>query len=93
MSTDRPWDPFAPVSAAGHAELDDDGESEPSSGSHGGPAVRDEQDAAELTESDDDGLEDMRKDDLVDLAKRLRLSTSGTKPELIERIRDRQAQA
>ena len=90
--TDRPWDPFAPVATAGQPEPDDAGRDAAAYSPENELDTLEALDAAELADLEgDDGLEGMRKDDLVDLAKRLRLPTSGTKPELIERIRDHRA--
>lgn len=70
----RPHDPYAPPPAASADEPSDE------VGVESGGDV-------ELSDSSDDGLEDMRRVDLVELAESESIAAYGTKADLIERIR------
>ncbi len=72
----RPWDPYAPT-----------GDTDPSLG----PAwsKRGVEGAPGQPEPPGDDLDTLTKAQLVERAERAGLSTSGTKPELIERLRGR----
>ena len=71
----RPWDPFAPAPA------------EPATA--GRATAREATARQAVPEPPGDDLDELSKARLVDRAERAGLSTSGTKAELVERLRER----
>jgi hypothetical protein len=86
----RSFDPYAPppsgdVPSEPSADVSDGGINQPGTEDSGGDVELASQDPA------DDGLEAMRRIDLVDLAKQEGVASYGTHDDLVERIRKHRA--
>jgi hypothetical protein len=78
-----PWSPHHPVAAAGEGDNTGNDPQQPTSpGQHPPPPIQ-----PVPVEQRGDGLDDMLKSDLVALATEMGLGKSGTKDDLIDRIR------